>query len=428
MLNTLHIPRKLIFLLFFLSVILRVKTDHFRPPQEIVDLINKKLTDIRAGRVIPTIPEEEIINPKVSVVVPCRNCHDYLRLALTSIQMQTLKELEIVFVEDGSTDDSYEIMQQFTKEDKRVRIQKNKGNKGILYSRTSAALTCKGEYVAFLDVDDMYFNENILKESYDMAKANNLDLIQFKNFGGNYTAGIGYSTYTVFTTPFFDKEGKVLVQPEIKRNYFLSGKEHDLLSGIVYDKLYRKDVIDKMADYMGEFFWKQNLSYFEDYIIILGAVRSATRFMLLPGQGGVWHWYNNPEGMTGKFEIVNGKLLHKKLADMKMASNLAVIERVFDIHENDPEAGVLVASGIYLMGKHDMNRQVMALCSHHERYLKLITRYINWQFADEKFKTDVKKMGFIIILIRKDDNLAFKYNYLFEKEPWYTHFMQTGDL
>ena len=90
----------------------------------------------------------------LSVIVPVYNCEKYLKETLESISNQTFKDIEIICVNDGSTDDSVKVVEEFTKQDDRVRII-NKENGGLSSARNAGLDAAKGKYVAFVDGDDL---------------------------------------------------------------------------------------------------------------------------------------------------------------------------------------------------------------------------------------------------------------------------------
>jgi len=91
--------------------------------------------------------------PKVSVLMPVFNARNYLAEAIESIVSQEFSDWELIIVNDGSIDDSEDIIQSFG--DKRIRYYKNDGNKGIIYSRKLLIEKASGQYIAFLDSDDI---------------------------------------------------------------------------------------------------------------------------------------------------------------------------------------------------------------------------------------------------------------------------------
>ena len=90
---------------------------------------------------------------KVSVIVPIYNAGDYLRPALDSILTGTLENIEIICVDDGSTDSSLDIVKEYLEKDSRVRII-TETNAGPGHARNNGLKRARGEYVAFLDADD----------------------------------------------------------------------------------------------------------------------------------------------------------------------------------------------------------------------------------------------------------------------------------
>ena len=91
----------------------------------------------------------------ISVVIPAYNADAYLAESVNSIITQTHKDLEVIVVDDGSTDDTEHLMEYFTKKDDRVRYFKLPKNKGISYARNFGIRQSVGEYIAVMDADDI---------------------------------------------------------------------------------------------------------------------------------------------------------------------------------------------------------------------------------------------------------------------------------
>ncbi|MCL2684165.1 MAG: glycosyltransferase, partial [Synergistaceae bacterium] len=113
--------------------------------------------------------------PKISVIIPVYNVMQYLRECLDSVIAQTIKDIEIICVNDGSTDDSYVILQEYEAKDNRIRIF-NQENKGAGPARNKAISNATGEYVAFMDPDDSYPDTDILETLYNKAVQNRADI------------------------------------------------------------------------------------------------------------------------------------------------------------------------------------------------------------------------------------------------------------
>ena len=110
--------------------------------------------------------EKEI---KVSVIIPVYNTEKYLRECLDSVLNQTLREIEVICVDDGSTDNSLQILKEYQKKDERVIIIEQE-NSGAAVARNKALNVAKGEFIAFIDADDYYPDERVLKDLYFAVK------------------------------------------------------------------------------------------------------------------------------------------------------------------------------------------------------------------------------------------------------------------
>lgn len=118
-------------------------------------------------------------NPKVSVIIPVYNVEKYLDDCLENVVNQTLQDIEIICINDGSTDNSLEILRKYENKDERVKII-DKENGGLSSARNAGIKEAKGEYILFLDSDDMV-SKGLCKNVYHLAKTyGNVDAIEVK--------------------------------------------------------------------------------------------------------------------------------------------------------------------------------------------------------------------------------------------------------
>ena len=115
---------------------------------------------------------------KVSVIIPVYNVEKYLRECIDSILNQTLHELELICVDDGSTDGSLEILQAYEKKDNRVTVL-TQHNQGAGAARNKGLQIAKGEYLSFLDADD-FFAPGMLEEAYRKCKSVSADVCVYQ--------------------------------------------------------------------------------------------------------------------------------------------------------------------------------------------------------------------------------------------------------
>lgn len=113
---------------------------------------------------------------KVSVIMPVYNVEEYLDECLKSVVNQTLKEIEIICINDGSTDESLAILQKYAEVDERIRVIV-KANTGYGHSVNLGIDMAKGDYISVVESDD-FVDSTMLEELYNLAIQNNLDMIK----------------------------------------------------------------------------------------------------------------------------------------------------------------------------------------------------------------------------------------------------------
>jgi len=198
--------------------------------------------------------------PKISIIIPIYNMEKYLNECLDSVISQTLKDIEIICINDGSIDNSLAILKEYEKKDKRIKVINQKNN-GVAISRNLGIDISKGEFIAFLDPDDKIINNNSLENLYNAA-INNHVLIS----GGN---SISYINGKKKKLDHFKKEGIIRYSDFQKPYYF-------------WKYIYNSTFIKKNKIYF------PNYSRFQDPIFFVKAMNEAKIFYALPQ---VVHFY-----------------------------------------------------------------------------------------------------------------------------------------
>lgn len=130
---------------------------------------------------------------KVSVVIPIYNAERHLAQCLESVLKQSLQEIEVICVDDGSTDRSPEILRQYAQKDNRVRILSQK-NQHAGVARNNGMKAARGRYLAFLDADD-YYIDGALEQLLQVAEQNHLDFVKGSFFRLDVSSNLRYTTY-----------------------------------------------------------------------------------------------------------------------------------------------------------------------------------------------------------------------------------------
>ena len=103
-------------------------------------------------------------NPLVSVIMPAYNSEKYIRSAIDSVLTQTYENFELILINDCSQDSTLTIMNEYAQKDGRIKVVSNKVNSGVSFSRNRTISMSRGEYVAFIDSDDIWAPEKLEKQ------------------------------------------------------------------------------------------------------------------------------------------------------------------------------------------------------------------------------------------------------------------------
>lgn len=118
------------------------------------------------------------MKPLVSIIVPVYKVEDYLERCLDTLCRQSLKDIEIILVDDGSPDRSGEICDQYAKEDRRIKVLRHPENRGLSAARNTGIAYAAADYLMFVDSDD-WVHVDFCKLPYEYAMQHQADLVMF---------------------------------------------------------------------------------------------------------------------------------------------------------------------------------------------------------------------------------------------------------
>lgn len=152
---------------------------------------------------------------EVSIIVPVYNVEKYLSFCLDSLVNQTFKDIEIICVNDGSTDNSAEVLEHYAGFDKRIKII-NKENGGLSSARNAGLDAASGKYIAFVDSDD-FVSHFLVERAYNFVQKKNAD---FAAFGFDYVVGNSLKLYeSGFSFPK-SLVGKCVYETDLNENFY----------------------------------------------------------------------------------------------------------------------------------------------------------------------------------------------------------------
>lgn len=205
----------------------------------------------------------------ISVIIPVYNTAKYLNTCIKSIRNQTLQDLEIIIVNDASTDNSINICNKSKNQDKRIIIIDKKQNEGVEKARYDGILISRGDYICFVDSDD-WLEKDALKRMYDKAIETDADYVE-----------IGMQR-VLDRHKIIKKKANLVVrnlitQPQLFDSYYISFFGMNILSVNIWGKLYKSSILKVPPQPIGltmgedlyfnlEIFPRLKKIYIDDYI------------------------------------------------------------------------------------------------------------------------------------------------------------------
>lgn len=275
--------------------------------KEEIKQYNKKFITYNEIKYTPKIK-----NPKISLIIPVLNQEKYLIPLYKAIQKQSLKEIEIIFVDDASTDNSRNIIKKINEKDKRISYIKNKINKRTFYSRKIGVFYSKGEYILIIDPDDLLLN-NILEKLYETAKLYKLDILQYYIIIGNID------------------NNKVWEMMKCKRGIIYYPLTLYIfcycLTRNLCDKLIKREIFIKSVIFMGENYNFDRFEIHDDDTAFYGLINVAKSFGFLEEIG---YFYNINNSNSSTHQIFKPKNINKIIRSL-----FVIMKYYFEKSKND---------------------------------------------------------------------------------------------
>lgn len=209
---------------------------------------------------------------KISVIIPVYNCEKFIEKCLQSLVNQTLTDIEIILVNDGSTDNSQKIIEKFS--DTRIKLI-NKKNGGQSSARNVGLDVANGEYIGFIDSDD-WVDSDFFEKLYNTAKKYNADIAMtdFIRIGPTkYKKRLNISEEKIYEKI----ENKIKIANALKE-------------GCIWNKIYKKEILTGLKFNEG--------MYFEDGPFTIRALYNSNILVTVPNT--YYYYYQNPNSTVKK--------------------------------------------------------------------------------------------------------------------------------
>ena len=329
--SKIHLIIKLIIILFFFLYNI-LKLNSYLSFKK----FNKYIYICRNGYLINKNIKYFSVNIKISAVIPIFNSYYSIKPTIRSIQNQKMVDIEIIIIDDCSKDNSSSVIEKLQKEDPRIKIIKNKINRGTLFSRSIGAIHSKGKYIMSIDQDDLFINE-IFNKCYKKMETEQIDIIEFSGL----ELKNNYIDYKKISIPFYLKSKKnnqliidnirIIKQP-ILSNYIYSKKNNNykLIDAYIWGKCIKTSIYKKALELIGKKIYMTNVCWSEDRVVNYALFRVAFSFKFIQVYGIIHYFHIHSVGHFWKKKNVN-RICHDELLNIYSIYNLNKNSKYIDI-------------------------------------------------------------------------------------------------
>ena len=244
--------------------------------------------------------------PLVSVIVPVYKAEMWLHRCVDSILAQTMKDFELLLIDDGSPDRSGEICDEYAKKDKRVKVI-HQENKGCVGARNAGLFVAKGKYLAFVDSDD-YIREDMLGKMVNVAEVEELDIVWCGVVGELKEKNVYYS---------FDVRNDV--------DLMIKGLLTGCVQGWLCNKLIKREFWDKC-----------NIVVDERYCVFEDVLISLQLFYNRPKQGNVKEYFYVYNWINEFSQTSSGQdVLIKAVGNINLIYDFLLNNRIYSVYKRE---------------------------------------------------------------------------------------------
>ena len=313
-------------------------------------------------------------NPKISLIIAIYNERHFIKTIYSTILKQELKDIEIIFIDDASKDNSVDYIKELMEKDKRIVLLQNKENRKAFYSRNKGILNAKGEYVLIIDPDDYLIN-NILIKAYEIAHKYQLDILQFYMMIGkvenpNWWRDLKYS------------DGVLIGNAEVRKVFYYC------ISRNLVDKLVKREVFVKSIKFMKEEFYNENYEINDDDTAFFGLVHVAETYGFLEEIG-----YLYKEHSTEKYNT----RLDPKRRNIVMRSLFNIMKYFYFQSDNNQLEKNNMAYSYFDKSTNFIKRHINEVTEGFDFFEEILDLYYNSTYFNEIQKTNIKNIKQIII-------------------------------
>ena len=325
-------------------------------------------------------------NPKISAIIPCYNCKNYVLKAIRSIQNQNFSNFEIIITNDFSTDETLTFLNKLKQEDSRISVINNKKNMGTLYSRSIGALSSKGDYIFPIDSDDMVLDFNVFSRIFEITEKGKFDCLIFNSIVTDLFPDI--NTTKIYKHKFekYHKNNLVLFQPEL--GYYpivpteskAGFRSNEVL---IYSKLIKSLIYKTALNKLGKNRFSRYMVLGEDDIanVIIFNTARIIKYISLFG-----YLHVDREG-----SIYNSKLIKNR--DQALIKYIYILDSLILFSKEFVKNKLILFKYIKFIMKHKNLKRILKRNEYNNKvFISCLDRILRCYYISSANKTIIKKM------------------------------------
>jgi glycosyltransferase involved in cell wall biosynthesis len=253
---------------------------------------------------------EKSENPLITVIITTHNQAHIIHKSLKSVQNQSVKNLEIIIVDDCSRDNTTETLNEYQKEDPRIVLLTHDMNEGSIKSRADGVRLAKGKYITIVDGDDALAHRDILNHSLYIAQKGNIDVIEFQaaSFRNRQFRTV-VNAYSMINLT------NIVYPPELRRKFFVITDNEGIRavqSRCIYAKLVRSQVFKEALEFIGKKYTDDFITNYEDVIMAVAIHQISSSYYYMKELG-----YYYARGQPGGYPKLKEKKCKANPSEIK---------------------------------------------------------------------------------------------------------------
>ena len=287
---------------------------------------------------------------------------------LRSVQNQRFNDIEIIFIDDYSEDNSVKAIEKYQEKDERIILIKNKKNKGTLISRNIGALNSRGDYLIFPDPDDI-ISKNIINFCYNFIRIYDYEMVRFNLFKRNHI---------VLKNIVLGLESKIIRQPELSTFLFYGRGRLLPIDFNISNKFIKRMAFIRALNSVNNYYLNLHMVTAEDGLMNYLFYRTAKSFYFINKIG--YYYIKNRKSIT-----------RSKLSDKKLKSIFINLKLIFEYSKNNKYEKNMANAYIYQFLLSKSNDKLKKIINKDcDFYNGIIKMYLNCEFVSTKSRIKLK--------------------------------------